>query len=162
MQYNANPSNKPLGLLPAWRLYTPSAYKLLVDHYGRDRVYILSAGWGLIRSDFLTPNYDITFSSGMNVEKFKRRRPHQKFDDFCMLPEGTTDPILFLGGKSYVPLFCKLTSQVKGERTVFYAGDRRPHAPGCTLKQFRKKSFTNWHYLCAKELVQGGLGVPTA
>jgi hypothetical protein len=34
----------------------------LVEKFGIEKVFILSAGWGLIRADFLTPNYDITFS----------------------------------------------------------------------------------------------------
>ena len=45
-----------------------------LSHSGLDRLYILSAGWGLIPGDFLTPNYDITFSAAQNVQRFKRRR----------------------------------------------------------------------------------------
>ena len=72
-EYNAAPGENPLGLLPAWQLYRNPAYRVLADHCGQDHLYILSAGWGLIRADFLTPKYDITFSRGRNVQPFKRR-----------------------------------------------------------------------------------------
>ena len=81
-EYNAVPGDNPLGLLPAWQLYKNSTYNILADHCGPDRLYILSAGWGLIRADFLTPNYDITFSKARNVEPFKRRGHHETYDDF--------------------------------------------------------------------------------
>ena len=71
-QYNENPGDNRLGLLPAWRLYRNSTYEILAEHCGLDRLYILSAGWGLIPADFLTPNYDITFSTAQNVHRFKR------------------------------------------------------------------------------------------
>lgn len=63
LEYNSRPGNNPLGLLPAYQLYTNGTYGRLVERLGANNVYILSAGWGLIRSDFLTPYYDITFSS---------------------------------------------------------------------------------------------------
>jgi hypothetical protein len=59
-EYNALPGNNPLGLYPAWRLYENRSYEGLVDRFGVDNLYILSAGWGLISAAFLTPNYDIT------------------------------------------------------------------------------------------------------
>ncbi len=107
MAYNADPGDNPLKLLPAWRLYKNSAYRCLVRRYGIKRVYVLSAGWGLIRSDFLTPNYDITFSTARNVEPFKRRRHYEKYEDFS-LPTNVAEPIVFFGGRDYIPLFCQV------------------------------------------------------
>jgi hypothetical protein len=66
--YNRDPRGNLLGLLPAYRLYRNPIYERLVDSVGIDGVYILCAGWGLIRSDFLTPYYDITFSNAQNVQ----------------------------------------------------------------------------------------------
>ena len=51
------------GLLPAWQLYENPVYELLKNHCGLKRLYILSAGWGLITAGFLTPCYDITFTA---------------------------------------------------------------------------------------------------
>ena len=80
-QYNENPGDNQLGLLPAWRLYRNPTYEILADRCGLDRLYILSAGWGLIPADFLTPNYDITFSATQNVQEFKRRRRNDSLFD---------------------------------------------------------------------------------
>jgi len=149
-EYNAAPNENPLGLLPAWRLYSHPAYKMLANQCGLDRLYVLSAGWVLLRADFLTPNYDITFSKAANVERYKRRGLRETYKDFC-LPSDVTEPIMFFGGRDYVPWFCELTAKAEGQRTVFYAGSEIV-APGCALRRFGKP-FTNWHYQCAKAFV---------
>lgn len=153
-EYNATPDDNPLDLLPAWQLYKNPTYEILADHCGQDRLYILSAGWGLIRADFLTPHYDITFSKARTVELFKRRSRQEPYEDF-ELPSGVTESILFFGGRDYVPLFCKLTAKARGHRTVFYAG-KGTAAPGCAVRRFGDP-FTNWHYQCAKAYVEGRL-----
>ena len=153
-KYNAAPGANPLGLLPAWKLYRNPAYRKLVGHCGTDRLYILSAGWGLIRADFLTPGYDITFG---NAEPFKQRKPGDPFEDFT-LPDDVEGPITFFGGRAYIPLFCRLTANARGRRTIFYAGNtpRGDAAPGCTLRGYGKP-FTNWHYVCARDYAEGRL-----
>ena len=153
-KYKVAPETNPLGLLPAWKLYKNPAYRKLACHYGTDRLYILSAGWGLIRADFLTPGYDITFS---NAEQYKQRKPGDFFEDFA-LPEDVEDPITFFGGRNYIPLFCRLTANARGRRTIFYAGKtlHRDAAPGCTLRRYGKP-FTNWHYVCARAYAEGRL-----
>lgn len=60
-----NPRDNPLGLLPAWKLYKNDAYGALAKHFGTDNLYILSAGWGLVKADYLLPCYDITFSASV-------------------------------------------------------------------------------------------------
>ena len=153
-EYNAAPGGNPLGLLPAWQLYTNPAYEILGERFAPDRLYILSAGWGLVRADYLTPNYDITFSKARNVEAFKRRGHRERYADF-RLPSGIAEPIVFFGGRDYIPLFCRLTASAEGSRTVFYAGSE-PGAPGCTLQRFGEP-FTNWHYQCARAFLDGRL-----
>jgi hypothetical protein len=150
VNYNETPSDNPLGLLPAWQLYANSTYEMLVRNYGQDRIYILSAGWGLISAGFLTPVYDITFSA--SAEKYKRRRRSDDYDDLNMLASTISEPVVFLGGKDYVSLFCELTQIIKGPRIVFYNSSSAPIAPGCTLKRFVTKTRTNWHYECARAL----------
>lgn len=158
-KYNAEPGANPLGLLPAWQLYRNPAYRMLADHCGTDRLYILSAGWGLIRADFLTPDYDITFSRDRKVEPFKRRDHQEAFEDFS-LAAGIEDTIVFFGGRDYIPLFCGLTSNAQGARTIFYAGSALSEnvAHGCTLRRYERR-FTNWHYQCARHYVEGRLQV---
>lgn len=153
-EYNADPGSNPLGLLPAWQLYENRVYELLKNHCGLKRLYILSAGWGLITAGFLTPCYDITFKA--NAAKYKRRRKKDTYDkDFRMLPTETTETIIFFGGKNYVSLFCTLTAGVKGSRHLWYNSKNEPDAPGCVLHRFKTTTKTNWHYECAKAFVEG-------
>ena len=146
------------GLWRASRLYEPPVYERLITKFGADSVYILSAGWGLIRATFLTPNYDITFSS--QAEGMKRRRRGDRFQDFMQLDTGSTDPIVFLGGKDYLPLFCSLTTRSQAERLVYFTSSTQPDAQGCRVEKFETPARTNWHYLCAEKLIAGTLAVP--
>ncbi len=150
-EYNAQTSENPDALLPAWQIYANPTYSLLKERLGQDRLFVLSAGWGLISAGFLTPAYDITFNKAGNVAPFKRRSGHDGFRDFRMLPFDAAGPVVFLGGRDYVRLFCELTDGIRSERTVYYAGSE-PQAPGCTKRMFGKP-FTNWHYQCAKALL---------
>ncbi len=147
LNYNADPGNNALGLLPAWELYRNPTYSLLAERVGFDRLYILSAGWGLISASFLTPAYDITFSAA--ADKYKKRKKRDQYGDFRMLPLETEEPAVFFGGKGYVSLFCELTEDMKAERTVVYNSSTVPNAPGCSLKKFKTNTRTNWHYECA-------------
>jgi len=62
LRYNQTGAN-PLGLRRAIDLYRPPIYGALAVALPASDLFILSAGWGLIRADFLTPAYDITFST---------------------------------------------------------------------------------------------------
>src|ERR1017187_9915256 len=147
VSYNKAGGN-PFGLCPAYCLYENKTYGQLASRFGLNKLYILSAGWGLISADFLTPYYDITFSP--SAEAYKRRRKVDRYCDFCMLPMSTDEPIVFFGGKDYVPLFCTLTKSAKGKRTVYYNSVQPPTAVDCALERFETATRTNWHYECAK------------
>ena len=157
LQYNREPTDNPLGLLPAWQLYQNPAYELLYRKCGPNNLYILSAGWGLIRADFLTPTYDITFSA--SAEKYQRRYKRDTYDDFGMLPDGTDTPVVFFGGKDYVGLFCELTGRVQGPRCVLYNANSAPRAPGCQTRKFHTSIRTNWHYEAARAFAEGRLNI---
>lgn len=147
MRYNANPQDNPLGLLTAIALYTHPTYTRLAKKIDADRLFILSAGWGLLPASFLTPNYDITFSP--QAEPYKRRLRTDPYRDFAPLPDDDNAPMVFFGGKAYVPLFARLTRTHRGPRTVFFNSPRPPDAPGCRLQRFVTTTRTNWHYECA-------------
>jgi hypothetical protein len=153
VKYNKNPAENPLGLVTAWSLYANRTYEALADHVGLNRLYILSAGWGLISAEFLTPAYDITFSA--SADKFKRRRQSDTYADLRMLPSKSKEPVVFFGGKDYVGLFSDLTQTATGPKTVFYNSASPPIAPGCRLKRYNTKTRTNWHYECANALIAG-------
>ena len=127
--------------------------------FGEKNTYILSAGWGLIGSSFLTPNYDITFSMMKPPERYKRRRKSDFYRDLCMLPANNDEQVFFFGGKDYVPLFCELTKGAEGKRTVFFNSQVAPDADGCSLERFVTTTRTNWHYECANAFLDGKLNV---
>ena len=153
VDYNKAPGSNPLHLYRAYELYERDVYKRLVDRFSLHNVYILSAGWGLIRADFLTPSYDITFSA--SADPYKRRRKTDLYDDFQMIAKDTAEDILFLGGKDYLPLFCRLTAGTRGTRTVFYNSDRPPTTNGCKIKRFYTATRISWHYECASCVIDG-------
>ncbi len=149
-EYNEAPGDNPLRLLSAWRLYKPPVYEKLTKYCGMDNFYILSAGWGLLRAEFLTPDYDITFSQARNVERFKRRRHGETYRDFSMLPPNTVEPVTFFGGKDYIGLFCRLSESVGGPRIVWYNSEIAPRVPKCEVKRFHTTTRTNWQYECVR------------
>ena len=155
--YNKNPGNNPLNLYPAFELYERNVYRRLVDKFGMNNVYILSAGWGLIRADFLTPSYDITFSA--SVDRYKRRLKTDYYADFQMLPANIVERVIFLGGKDYLPLFCRLTAEIRTPPIVFYNSANVPAATNCVFRRYETKTRTNWHYECADAIIDGAIMV---
>jgi hypothetical protein len=153
-RYNANPEVNPLGLSPAYKLYENETYRDLVRRFGIGNTMILSAGWGLIPAGFLTPRYDITFSP--SASPYVRRRKNEAYQDFAMLPAGASRPIVFFGGRDYVPLFANLTAHAQ-HKIVFYNSAVPPAAPGCSLRRFPTSTRTNWHYECARAFIAGAV-----
>jgi hypothetical protein len=159
LKYNREPAGNPLGLYPACKLYENRIYERLVERHAAQNVYILSAGWGLIRADFLTPHYDITFSRMKADQKYKQRRKTDLYNDFRMLPSGGGDRIVFFGGRDYLPLFCKLTDSIRTEKIVFYNSALAPTLSGCTPRRFETRTRTNWHYECANAFCDGAISI---
>lgn len=151
--YNRQPENNPLDLLPAWRLYRHFAYRRLVEQLGEANVFILSAGWGLIRSNFLTPTYDITFSA--QADAFKRRRASDAYADFSMLEGNSDEPVAFFGGKVYLPLFCHLTANHPGPRIAAFNSTVSPQADGVRFVRYHTRTRTNWHYEAVNAFLDG-------
>ncbi|MCX7546219.1 DUF6884 domain-containing protein [Marinicella gelatinilytica] len=154
-QYKEN----PLKFLKAYELYKPAAYKGLVDKFGIENVYILSAGWGLVNADYLLPDYDITFSSTKKKDKYKKRKVLDYFNDFNFIDSNNNDEIIFLGGKSYQRLFVKLTNHLSSKKVIVYNSDKMPNFDQIKSEKFTKLGKSgkrlnmNWQYECAKEII---------
>jgi hypothetical protein len=140
LEYNTK-SNNPLNLLRAHQLYSNPAYSNLVTALGLSNVYILSAGWGLLSADFLTPYYDITFSG--STEKYKRRGKRDQFNDINQLDNSLNDDLVFFGGKDYLPLFCELTAAYRGKRFVYSSSAKKPAIEGVEILQYSTATRTN-------------------
>ena len=156
--------DNPLGLLPAWNLYRnrtyPQLYRQLWEKYGPDNLYILSAGWGLIRADFLTPAYDITFSRRAAAHQRRDERDTYTYADWRMLPADTDKPVAFFGSQGYVRFFVELTGGMRPElRYVFYNARAVPSAPGCRVIKYDTRQNRNWHYAAARDFMDGRIGL---
>ena len=154
--------DNPLGLLLAWNLYRnrtyPQLYRQLWEKYGPDNLYILSAGWGLIRADFLTPAYDITFSN--SAAAHQRRGKRDIYDDWRMLPSDTDKPVAFFGGREYASFFGELTGGMRPElRYVFYNARKAPSVPGCRVIKYDTRQKRKWHYAAARDFMNGRIGI---
>ena len=148
-----------LNLKPAYKLYDNEIYRNLVIRYGIGNIYILSAGWGLINADFLTPNYNITFSKSKNINEEFRRNKKDIYNDLCQISLDLTEDLIFLGGIDYQPLFDKLTKEYKGRRIVFYNSINIPKINNCKFIKFETTQRTNWQYACAKQLITGAIKI---
>jgi hypothetical protein len=157
LQLNSESTADAPAVSAAYQLYANETYRALADRFGLPSLFILSARWGLIPADFRTPLYDITFSA--QADSWKRRRPRDQFVDFQMLPDDG-EPLVFLGGKDYLPLFCTLTAGLAGLKTVFFRQAQEPRLPtGFQAVRYRTATRTNWHYECARELIAGRVEV---
>lgn len=160
LAYNVAGDNS-LGLARAFELYDNAVYRRLVEVLGMEKVFILSAGWGLIRADFLTPYYDITFSCAVvrKGESYKLRGAGRVWQDFRQLSSVSEEPLIFLGGRDYVPLFSELTKTSASPRHVYYNATQPPTAPGCSFEHYESATRTNWHYECARALLDGRITI---
>lgn len=162
LRYNVSrDGDNPFRLYRAYRLYKNKVYRRLVQKFGSQKVYILSAGWGLIRSDFLTPNYDITFKQTPPDQKYKQRYfDDDQWEDFFIRSLIHIDGMLFVGGQDYLRQFCALTKRIRVEKIAFYNSKQRPEAPGCILRKYpNAKRSTGWQYDCANDLVDGIIAI---
>lgn len=154
---------KARGLLPAYQLYAPGAYRRLVDFLGKEQVYVLSAGWGLVRADYPLPAYDITFSA--QADAYKRRRSRDVYRDFMQVQPGQPGPLVFLGGKDYLPLFRSLARNLPMPKVVMFRSDpadtaARPREEGgWTYVPFPTDRKTNWHYAAVGALCKDASSV---
>jgi hypothetical protein len=155
IDYNRHATNEH-GLSFAYQLYTNPTYRNLVAHYGVEHVFILSAGWGLIPANFLTPYYDITFTKNRNVPEWAVRRGYGGFNDLNYLPNESDEPLVFLGGKAYVELFARLARRYNGPKIVVHSSRDQPTLDGqCVTVRYRGTTQTNWHYACAQDMIRG-------
>lgn len=149
-------------LLPAGDLYSPRVYRGLVDAFGSANVYILSAGWGLVRADFLLPDYDITFSNQKKVSKYARRgqRDNAPWRDFNQLRDAGLTPdetVHFFGGRDYLPLYYRLADALPGRKVIHHKTDT-PRRAGYEYEAYTGPANTNWHYPAAEAFIRSHAG----
>lgn len=107
-------------LLMAYELYIPNIYNQLHNHFEK-RFFILSAGWGLVNSEFRLPYYNITFAQNGDVNSMRNINPIAPpiYNDYNHINEPDED-IVFVGSPSYIPLFILLTENLNSHKIVYY------------------------------------------
>lgn len=158
-QFKSNGRNL-LRLASAGTLYTPSAYAALQEAV--PDFFILSAGWGLVRSTYLLPDYDITFSKSREVPLQNRRSARQGgWKDFNHLASDVSsdEEVHFFGSKEYLALFCALAEPGKrvGKIVIHHNGPVARQL-GCSYRQYEGNARTNWHYLALKDFLARQIG----
>ncbi len=151
-------------LLKAFELYKNPIYKSLYDKFKND-LYILSAGWGIINSEFRIPKYNITFSK--RGEDYTHRENGDNFNDFNDIESiSPTENIIFFGGSDYLRLFYDITKFLPNKKIIFYKkkditilNPFLKDNPQIKLIKCETKASTNWHYGCAKRFLNEELTI---
>jgi hypothetical protein len=166
-RYNEGGAN-PDSLLQAADLYEPPVYGHVAEAHGRTNLFILSAGWGLVRGDYLLPDYDITFSHVPAADRWKRRTRTDTYADFNHLAEpgavAAGESVFFCGGAAYLGLLRTLVERlsigITAYRRVPDGAPTRSDLPAGGVRpgsiwfvDFPTRRRTNWHYDCAEALV---------
>lgn len=154
---NRRDGSNPCNLLSAAELYTHRVYRALIDAIGVKNLFILSAGWGLVRGDYLLPDYDITFSTQPKVPKHAKRsgKTTQAWHDFNHLedtPVNRDTTIHFFGSPEYLKLFYQMSAHVEAKKVIHHKA-RLVASPGYVYCRFDGRARTNWHYIAAAELI---------
>lgn len=163
VEYNdgVEATHNPDGLELAGDLYEPKAYGILMEAFGYDNVYIMSAGWGLVRASYWLPCYDITFSAAKDVPPHARRRMTEDgWKDFNHLLEdwqegeiGSREEVHFFGGQSYLPLYVELARGLPCPKIV-HQKSATPDIEGFTIRRYTGRTSTNWHYAAVSEFLR--------
>ncbi len=113
--------------------------------------YILSAGWGLIRGDFMLPYYDITFSS--IPEKYKVRKLNSMhFKDFNQISKNNTEDIHVFCGAAYLKFLYSLIANLNCNKIIHH-GTNTPDKCQGFIYEKSPYSYTNWQYTAVSEFV---------
>jgi hypothetical protein len=148
-------------LITAYQLYLRTEYQSLYEKFGNS-FYILSAGWGLVSSEFKLPNYDITFSGNANVNIDARRSKNINnlpiYNDFNQLDINDNEDIIFIGSPDYIQLFIILTQNLPNRKIIYWKSKSlRRIYPNDTFeyRYFQTNTRTNWYYELACAIAYG-------
>jgi hypothetical protein len=143
----------------AYELYSRNEYRCLYKKFGKS-LYILSAGWGLVSSEFKLPKYDITFSNNANIgaKRSKKINNLPIYNDFNQLDINDNEDIIFIGSPDYIQLFIILTQNLPNRKIIYWKSKSlRKIYPNDTFeyRYFQTNTNTNWHYELACAIACG-------
>ena len=113
-----------------------------------------------MRSDFLLPDYNITFSTQSYVPIWagRGRRPNATWQDFNYLRVAGPSPdefVHFFGGVDYRRVFYRLADCIPARKVIHYRGVAPPHRQGYEPPQlYLGEETRNWHYLATEAFIR--------
>lgn len=147
-------------LLEVYNLYTREEYRCLHRKYEHN-FFILSAGWGLVNSEFKLPKYDITFSSIANPATKRNYNliGAPVYNDFNQLNLDGEEDIVYIGSPDYITLFFDLTGNLKNRKIIYWKGmtpqpvQVRFPIPNNTFlyRYYNTNTRMNWYYDVARD-----------
>ncbi|MGE0132413.1 MAG: hypothetical protein AB7U82_30390 [Blastocatellales bacterium] len=72
-----------------------------------------------------------------------------------MLEGRDAETVAFFGGKDYLPLFCRLTSDYAGPRIAAFNSASEPQAHGVRFVRYHTRTRTNWHTEAVNAFLDG-------
>ncbi|GHV27556.1 hypothetical protein AGMMS4952_09440 [Spirochaetia bacterium] len=116
-------------LSEAYSIYTPNnpykdIYKELFEKFGK-RLYILSAGWGIVRAEFKLPSYDITFNAGAGKLKHRNHSDagYKDYNHLALDFPANPPPVICIGSHGYQEQYKKLMGRSPDKDMPTFAWD---------------------------------------
>ncbi len=153
-----NQNSDDIELKMAYLLYSNETYQNLYRKFGKS-LYIISAGWGLINSEFKLPKYDITFSKGPNIPANTKRIGLGNYYDWNFLKVEQDEEIIFIGALDYLQLFYALTQDLTNHKIIYYYGSGSqlkkniPPNETFTFRHYPSKNNRRWFYDLANDII---------
>jgi len=165
-----NQSDK--SLYEAYNLYMSPCYRNAYSMF-KENFYILSAGWGIINSNFKIPFYDITTSGeeyDTSFRDLKLNRNYKEFQDFNKLDDKALldKTIVFIIPETYNKLLLDLLSKMKhpvnNAILICYNSDPNTNKEfndnlydgiiNLAVTSYYSRKKINWQEDCLKELTE--------
>lgn len=150
-------------LINAADLYSNPAYRNLRECFGYESIFILSAGWGLVRGDTKIPPYDITFSNAAEGNCQITPSERVKYNS-AKLNVGECDELhLFITRKylEYWNLF--FSERMHDVKNVILHWRKGQYVPYGNYSVFEHdcEGKTNWHYQAVNQFLSS-MSPPTS
>jgi hypothetical protein len=141
----------------ALTLYKDKRYNDLRKQFGYDKVFILSAGWGLVRGDTKIPFYNVTFSN--QAEKECRITPVTRAKhDSVIYDVGECDELHLFITPNYLKYwnyaFSQNMSIAKKTMLHWRKGQGCPTGNYNVLYDDCGEQRTNWHYTALSQFLE--------
>jgi hypothetical protein len=141
----------------AIHLYSDAIYERIADAVGAENVYILSAGFGLVRGTDVIPKYNITFSNANKVLLNARITSRRRIPLGTLRNEiGGADQIHLFLTPNYISYFLGANPTFNTNRLSLHwrAGQTVPDGlEQVAIQQHVIAKRTNWQYIAADRFI---------